>query len=209
VPTPRVGRVDPGHSDEFRGALDRRWTAVRSPAVTVSGGRLVWPTEAADLTGAGNDAGLLLRDAPAGDYTVETRLALPLGVDTVRNYQQAGLVVYDTDDEFLRFTAVAIWNTRVTEFGTEQVVAGRPAYGSMLVGPPGDTTWLRLTHRRDAAGEHVYRAAVSTDGRTWTWGGSWTLPAGATPRIGLVSHGANPADPPATARFDYFRVSRP
>jgi arabinan endo-1,5-alpha-L-arabinosidase len=209
VPTPRIGGVDPRYSDEFRGALEPRWTAVRAPAVSVSGGRLSWTTEAADLTGTGNDAGLLLRAAPAGDYTVETKLTLPLGEDTVRNYQQAGLVVYNSDDDFLRFTAVAIWNTRTTEFGKEQVYAGQPSYGSMLVGPPADTTWLRLSHRTGAAGEHVYRAAVSTDGRTWTWGGSWTLPAGSTPRIGLVSHGANPADPPATAQFDYFRVSRP
>jgi arabinan endo-1,5-alpha-L-arabinosidase len=54
---------------------------------------------------------------------------------------------------------------------------------------------------------------VSTDGVHWIWGGTWTLPAGTTPRIGLVSHGAGgPAAeqvPPATAAFDYFRVTRP
>jgi len=108
---------------------------------------------------------------------------------------------------------VAIWNTRATEFGKEQVYAGQPAYGSMLVAPPADTTWLRLAHRVNAAGEHTYRAGVSTDGVEWIWGGVWTLPAGSTPRIGLVSHGAGgPAAeqvPPATAAFDYFHVLRP
>ena len=167
---------------------------------------LVWPTQAGDLTGAGNDASVLLRDAPPGDYTVETKVTIDLGVDTVRNYQQAGLVVYSGDDEFLRFSHVAIWNTRATEFGKEQVYAGQPAYGSMLVAPPADTTWLRLTHRVVATtGEHTYRASVSTDGKHWTWGGVWTLPAGAEPRIGLVSHGGVGA----TAEFDYFRVHRP
>jgi hypothetical protein len=31
------------------------------------------------------------------------------------------------------------------------------------------------------------------------------MPAGSTPRIGLVSHGGTGA----TAQFDYFRVTRP
>jgi len=114
-------------------------------------------------------------------------------------------VVYENDDSFLRLTHVAIWNTRTTEYGKEQIEAGRPAYGSMLVAPPADTTWLRLTHRTSPTGEHTYRASVSTDGVHWIWGGVWTLPAGTDARIGLVSHGGVGA----TARFDYFRVLRP
>ena len=216
APTPQVGPVDPAYSDEFTGGLEPEWTWVRQPAELprVVNGQLVWPTERADLTGTANNASVLLRDAPAGAYTVETKLTIDLGVDSVRNFQQAGLIVYNNDDDFLRFTHVAIWNTRTTEFGKEQVYAGQPAYGSMLVAPPADTTWLRLSHRVLAAtGEHAYRAAVSTDGVHWIWGGTWTLPAGTTPRIGLVSHGAGgPAAeqvPPATAAFDYFRVTRP
>jgi arabinan endo-1,5-alpha-L-arabinosidase len=205
VADPRVGRIR--SADEFSTGIGPGWTWVREPAAppAVTGGALVWPTQTADLTGTGNDASVLLRDTPAGDWTAETKVSLDLGEQTVRNYQQAGLVVYSGDDEFLRLTAVAIWNTRTTEYGKETVFAGQPSYGSMLVAPPADTTWLRLRHTRTATGEHAYRAAVSTDGRTWTWGGTWTLPAGSTARVGLVSHGANPADPPATARFDYLR----
>ena len=221
APVPQVGPVAPQYSDEFTGGLEPQWEWVREPtgqnglyAPTVQDGQLRWPTQRADLTGDSDNASVLLRDAPAGDYTVETKVTLPLGVNDVRNFQQAGLVVYVNDDDFLRFTHVAIWNTRTTEYGKEQVFAGRPAYGSMLVAPPSDTTWLRLSHRVFAAtGEHAYRAAVSTDGENWIWGGTWTLPAGSTPRIGLVSHGAGgPAAeqvPPATAVFDYFRVTRP
>jgi hypothetical protein len=41
-------------------------------------------------------------------------------------------------------------------------------------------------------------------------GGTWTLPKGTTPRIGLISLGKqDPNDASATARFDYFRVYRP
>jgi hypothetical protein len=148
---------------------------------------------------------VLTRAAPSGDYVVETKLTIDLGVDTVRNFQQAGLVVYAGDDDFARLSHVAIWNTRQIEFGREIPYAGRLSYGGMVEGPPADTTWLRLAHTV-VGGEHRYRAGWSTDGRNWHWGGVWTFPGGMTPRIGLVSHGGN--DPQATALFDYVRVYR-
>ena len=123
----------------------------------------------------------------------------------MRNFQQAGLIVYAGDDDFARLSHVAIWNTRQIEFGREIPYAGRLSYGGMVEGPPADTTWLRLAHTV-VAGEHRYRAGYSSDGRHWTWGGVWTFGAGTAPRIGLVSHGGD--DPQATAEFDYFRVYR-
>jgi len=210
VPDPRVGRLAPAYSDEFSGgAPGAGWTWVRQdPDAQVVGGVLRWPTQAADLVGTGNDAGLLLREAPAGAYTVEVKVTIDLGVDTVRNFQQAGLVAYVNDDEWLRLSHVAIWNTRQNEFGKETLYAGRTQFGGMVLGPPADTTWLRLSHRLDPmTGEHEYRAATSRDGRRWTWGGVWTLPAGTSPRIGLVAHGGD--TPQATAEFDYVRVYRP
>ena len=206
VPVPQAGRVLV--QDDFSGTtLDSAWQWVREdPAATVGGGTLNWPTEPADLVGTANNAGVLLRDAPAGDYLVETKVTLDLGVDTVRNFEQAGLIAYQSDDSFVRLGDVAIWNTRQVEFGKEMPFAGSTSYGGTLLGPPATTTWLRLAHRvNPATGEHLFRAASSPDGVHWTWGGTWTLPAGPTPRIGLVSHGGNV--PPVTAAFDYFRVS--
>jgi len=202
--------LDPAASDEFEGALGAGWSWVRQdPAATVSAGALAWPTQRADLVGTGNTAGLLLRDAPDGSWAVETKLSIDLGVETVRNYQQAGLVVYAGDDLFTRLSHVAIWNTRQVEFGKEMPYADRLSYGGTIVGPPADTTWLRITHRVDPAnGEHELRAWSSRDGSTWVRGGVWTLPAGADLRVGLVSHGANDTDPQATARFDWFRTYR-
>ncbi|MGN9813516.1 family 43 glycosylhydrolase [Micromonospora sp. BQ11] len=208
VPQPRVGAPLPAYSDEFTDGLDADWAWVREdPAATVSGGSLNWPVQGADLTGTGNTAGVLLRDAPAGDYVVETKVTLDLGEETVRNYQQAGLVAYVDDDRFARLAQVAIWNTRQVEYGYELPFAGRPVYGGNIVGTPATTTWLRLAHRVDpATGEHEFRAGSSRDGRNWTWGGVWTFPADTTPRIGLVAHGG--AEPPVTAQFDYLRFYR-
>ncbi|WP_199510523.1 family 43 glycosylhydrolase [Nucisporomicrobium flavum] len=205
---PRPGRPLPAYSDEFRTAAPG-WTWVRpDPAVTISAGQLRWPVQDADLTGTSNNAGVLLRTPPPGSWIAETKLTLPLGEDTVRNYQQAGLIAYAGDDQFARLSAVAIWNTRQVEFGHEIPYAGSTSYGGTIAGTPGlTTTWLRLAHHVDPRnGEHEYRAGVSRDGRTWTWGGVWTLPADTTPRIGLVAHGG--ATPAVTASFDYLRFSR-
>ncbi|MFI7490129.1 family 43 glycosylhydrolase [Micromonospora echinaurantiaca] len=208
VPEPRAGALLAGWSDEFTDGLDPAWSWVRpDPAATVSGGALRWPTQAADLVGTGNTASVLLRDAPAGDYVVETKVTLDLGEETVRNYQQAGLVAYVDDDRFARLAQVAIWNTRQVEYGYELPFAGQPVYGGNIVGTPATTTWLRLAHRVDpVTGEHEFRAGSSRDGEHWTWGGVWTFPADTTPRIGLVAHGG--AQPPVTAAFDYLRFHR-
>ncbi len=208
---PEVGAISEAHSDEFDdAALEPEWEWVREPAGEESGGAYRWPTQEGDIVGTGNNASLLLRDAPEGDYTVETKLTIDLGVDTVRNFQQGGMIAYVNDDHWTRLSHVAIWNTRQTEFGKEMPFAGGLSFGGMLIGPPADTTYLRLSHRVDPDnGEHEFRAATRREGGSWIWGGTWTLPAGTEPQIGLLSLGKAPNDPAAMSEFDYFRVYRP
>ncbi len=204
VVQPTTGRLLSG--DEFTGSLDSGWSWVRRNAdAQVRGGHLDWPVEAADLTEASNSAGVLLRKAPSGSYVAETKLTLDLGTETERNYQQAGLVAYRSDDDFARLSSVAIWNTRQTEFGRELAAdaGGAPIFGGAIVGTPAPTVWLRLAHTTTTSGEHRYRAGTSRDGKNWTWGAVWTFAKGADPKIGLVAHGGN--NPPVTAAFDYLR----
>ena len=209
VAVPQTGRRLA--SEEFSSEELTGWSWVREDAaVTVSDGRLRWPVEDADLVGdgstsGGNDAGVLLHAAPsAGDWIAETKVKLDLGVDDVRNYQQAGIVAYRSDDDFARLSTVAIWNTRQTEFGRELPTAdGRLSYGGSTIGTPSPTVWLRLAHHRSSAGEDQYRAGTSRDGKAWTWGAVWSFTPGVTPRIGLVAHGGS--SPAVTASFDYVR----
>jgi arabinan endo-1,5-alpha-L-arabinosidase len=204
---PAVGRVDPALSDEFDGnELEPQWSWVRAAQGEVVDGVFRWPTQDGDLYKRTNDASVLLRPAPRGRYTVETKLAIDLGVNTVRNHQQAGLVAYVHDDLNIRLDHSAIFNTRQTEFGKEMPFRGRLSYGAMAVGSPRPVTWLRMSHRVDPdSGKHELRAGSSRDGVHWTWGGTWTLPPGRAPRVGLVSMGGTGA----TAEFEYFRAMRP
>ncbi|MFG1704341.1 family 43 glycosylhydrolase [Nonomuraea sp. M3C6] len=205
APVPRPGALL--DADEFD-RPDGAWQWVRQdPAARVSGGALRWPVQGSDLVGEANTASVLLRTPPPGDYVAETKVTLDLGEDTVRNYQQAGLVAYVSDDDFARLSQVAIWNTRQVEYGRELPFAARLSYGGNIVGPPAKTTWLRLAHHVDpVSGEHEFRAGSSRDGRTWTWGGVWTFGKNTSPRIGLVAHGG--AQPAVEAEFDYVRFYR-
>jgi len=197
-------------SDEFNGgSLRSGWTWVRpDSSATVTGGALRWQVQDKDLVGTGNNASVLLRSPGNGDWTAETKVTIDLGTNEIRNFQQGGLIAYVNDDLFTRLSHVAIFNTRQTEFGKEMPYAGRLSYGGTIVGPPAATTWLRLTHRLDPRnGEHELRAWSSRNGRTWTKGGVWTLPAGTNVRVGLIAHGRQQGAT-ATAQFDYFRLYR-
>lgn len=210
---PLPNRLDTSASDEFNGSAPKAgWSWAndrRDAAATVTSGVLRWPVEDADLVGDGNNASVLLRqvsdDVP---WTIETKLTIDLGVDAIRNYQQGGLIAYVNDDLFTRFSHVAIWNTRQTEFGKEMPYAGRTSYGGTIVGPPAETTYLRITHRVDPKnGEHELRAWSRQPGKSWVKGGLWTLPAGSDIKVGLISHGRQTGER-ATSRFDYFRLYR-
>ncbi len=193
-------------SEDFADADLEGWEWVREDtAARVEDGALVWPLTGADLVGAGGSGGLLLREAPEGDWIVETKLTLDLGETEVRNFQQAGLIVHADDDNFLRLGHVAIWNTRQVEFGKETLQDGFLSWGGHTSGPPADTTWLRLHHTTNDAGEHLYRSAFSTDGESWRWGATWTLPAGSDARVGLYTGGG--AQPETEAIFDYVRFT--
>ena len=211
VPVPQPGRTT--WQDDFGSGLADGWSWIRQdPAASVAGGKLVWPVGTTDLVGRANTSPLLLRDAPAGDrWMLETKLHLELGENDIRNYQQAGVMIHRGDDDFIRLGHVAGWATRWTEFGRELVARpsdGATSFGGAAIGVPKDDTWMRIAYHRNAAGEHVYRAGTSNDGKKWVWGASWVIPAGPAPKIGLYSHGdQTPAAPDAVAQFDYFKLS--
>lgn len=218
VPDPALGRPLPAYSDDFDGtgrpeANDAAWSWVRgaSATATESGGGLVWPTQAAELYNGTNTASVLVRDAPPGDFTVETKLRF----DGTASSQQAGIVLYENDDRYFKLvhSVLPLSNGggavfQQTEFAKE---AERPTTtppmavfnGPMFGGPAAPTTWLRLAYHHDAAHHETdVRMASSTDGTHWTWGGTWSMPQKGALRIGLVSMNRTGA----TATFDYVHT---
>ncbi len=212
--TDECGRdTDNPDTDRF----DARYTFLRQPAnsqydfVTKNGNCYFrFLTQNADLFENSNNAPVLLRDAPNGNFTVETRVQLNLPPDYSNlAFRQAGLVLYENDDEYIKLTHVGIFNTRQTEFAKEQLrpVADGSRYGNTVVGPPAYTTYLRIVRRvNSTTGLQTYTAYTRQEGRPWVRGGTWThnLQSDAL-RIGLVAMGGDGR----TADFDYVRVYQP
>ncbi|MEV5749157.1 family 43 glycosylhydrolase [Actinoallomurus sp. NPDC052308] len=221
VPEPAPGALLPAYSDEFDGTTvpgttgGSPWQWVRGPAagITMTDGTLSWPSQDGDLYLGDNRASVLLRDAPAGDYTVETKIRFAPD----RPAQQAGIVLYENDDRWFKMvhSALPLQNgngavLQVSEFGKEgeqptttppTAVANAPMFG----GPTADTMWLRLSYHADVThDENEVRAATSRDGEHWVQNGVWTLPIKGRLRIGLVSMNT----PGAVARFDYLHTYR-
>jgi arabinan endo-1,5-alpha-L-arabinosidase len=192
--------------DEFDGTMDGQWSWVREPAgaqFRMTANAFEFDTQAADLFVDSNNASVLLRDLPEGDWVAETRVKLNLPAEgCCFNYVQAGLVVYGDDDNFLKLVHVSIWETRQTEWAKEEapVPDGYPRYGNTVVTAPGEWTYLRIA-RFERFGAVHYQAYVSRDGETWNRGGVWTHELG-SPSLGLVSMGGSGF----TAEFDYVRI---
>lgn len=209
-PAPLVpGRTLPAYSDDFEDGIDKGWTWVREPDPATYGaeaGALRWETQAGDLAREDNTASVLSRPEPTGDHVVETRVQLDLPPEgCCQNFVQAGLVLYDNDDRYLKLVHVSIWETRQTEWAKE-VPPGAPEfprYGNGVVGPPGDTTGLRVVVER-LPGPDRYTAFTRSDGDPWVRGGVWRHDLGDDARIGLVSMGGEGY----TARFLDVRTSR-
>jgi arabinan endo-1,5-alpha-L-arabinosidase len=201
-----VGRRLDAYSDEFRGtALKPRWRWVRKPSAAtyaVHDDRFHFDTQPGDLYVDSNTASVLTERAPSGDYLVQTKVELDVPAESCcHNYVQAGLVVYGSDDSFVKLAHASIWETRQTEWATEvpTAPAAYPRYGNTVVGPPADQTWLRIVKRGDR-----YRAYTSQDGQHWVRGGVWVNNTIDQPRIGLVSMGGAGF----TGRFSHVRVHR-
>jgi arabinan endo-1,5-alpha-L-arabinosidase len=210
VADPEVGKVT--GTESFDGSLadveDRGWTLQgKDPGMKVSGGKLSFPLTDHDVGGdpdQAKGAPLLLHDAPDGDWVMDADMHLDVGQDTVRDFQQAGLIVYGDDDQFVRLSSVALGTSRVMEFYKRDDADGEVVGGGHQDGPTAKDMTLRIMRTHNDDGEQIYRSAFSTDGgKTWKWGMTWTLPEGTDVQVGLQAGGG--AKPATNAVFDEVR----
>jgi arabinan endo-1,5-alpha-L-arabinosidase len=197
-------------SDEFEdGRADAPWSWIRGPGTGTQRmpGHLGLDTDAGDIAEGSNNAPVLVRPAPAGDFMIETKFTFDVPLEGIFNFRQAGIAMYQDDDRFVRAAHVSIWRTRQAEWAKEVPTPLGPAgqrYGNTVLGAvsrPGimpAVTWLRIVKR----GQY-YTAYSSIDGRSWVRGGTWThrlenLKIGVFALSGAGSH----------AEFDYVRTYR-
>ena len=163
---------------------------------------------------------MLVRDAPAGDYVVETKVRLrPAGRGLLLQLRpgRAGRLrrrrqLHQADGRLdLGDPADGVREGA----GRPCPRAGAATATPSSVRPADDWTYLRIVVERltgaSSRGRRRHRrytAYTSQDGKTWVRGGVWTHSLGDDAQIGLVSMGAtDQVTSPITAEFDYVRVS--
>jgi cytochrome c len=118
-------------------------------------------------------------------------------------YQQGGLICYDDDDNYIKFTC----EFNNVKGGDMDLVLVRetessPEHDRVTVPADSKKIWLRLTHRK---GNYEY--ASSTDGKKWTVHGVRTWAREKTPaKIGILAKNGGTDAPQVDVCFEDFRM---
>jgi cytochrome c len=206
--TPDDTAVTPGPNDEFDGtSLDQcRWSVVRPDAerMRVRDGNLELDTTPGDVYGEsdGGPKNFVLQAQPEGDWTVETKIDAS-ALD--RRYQQAGLIAYVDDDNYVKFDFLA---TNQPGSPVTRNFEIRSEIGDVVQNPQPNSAALAggVWHLRLAKEGSTFTGSYSADGQTWTAMPSLTnAVVASSARLGVFTLGAE-ATTNATVKFDYFRV---
>ena len=185
---------------DFASELGDGWTWTReNPAtwsLTSRPGFLTIELEYGDLWSnwTNNCRNLLLRNAPSGDFAIETHLETQL----VANINQALIVLYQDDENYLRYGMV---NTQGTTWINCVHEMGAVPQPQTFAHHPVQSVYLRI--------EKIGTSAVmrySDDGLSWTY--FQTIPnLNFNPvKIGIVAFDGSEAGSNSVAWYDYFRV---
>ena len=187
--------------DEFNGALDSEWSWVREDpenwSLTALPGALQINV-AGGYVSEETNPNLLLRPAPEGDFQIQTQLIFR----PTRNYQFAGLIIYEDSSNFLQAGRSYCDSTGCAGSGLSMDL-----YINGDVIPPDfgqsyrefDPLLLRLSRQGDS-----YTFEASTNGKVWFLIGKHTSEMNPL-QIGLVT-GQRMRGENLPATFEYFEV---
>ncbi|WP_082369426.1 DUF1349 domain-containing protein [Arthrobacter sp. ERGS1:01] len=156
-----------------------RWAAVNKDTVTLKAGvNGLWATQNAAVN-------ILRQDVPAvGD----TDAVVKLSGATKSQYEEAGLILYADDDNYVALERKHANGSPVLALVTE--AAGQPNENTQVAAPPAADVWLKISRTGNA-----YTASYSTDGTAFTVIGSITNAAvGNNGRVGVLAAGTSTGD---------------
>jgi arabinan endo-1,5-alpha-L-arabinosidase len=233
---PVPGHILPAYSQDFdTTTLKPQWSWVNEDAANWSlasdRGTLTIDGQAGQFYQTEHTGqNVLLEQAPPGNFIMQTRVAL----DPTQSYQQAGLVLWQDEDTWMKLVAESNSGNDVTEWGKQTDVtspypgfkcgSGYPAntcpvYGSGFLEVPGFSPAARSPHGAGPAcrGKWAYlrlvksgdlvTAFTSLNGLLWTPGATYNLQgfsSSAPLDIGVLASAAGAA--PIPAHFSYVHV---
>jgi beta-glucosidase len=194
-------------SDSFNGSdVGPQWTWIRQDPANehVGDGSLTITPETGDLAGTTNTAKNILVQPALGDWVMQTKLTLNSPPHAAT--QQAGVIAYQDDDNYLKFDwEFSSGAARLSET-TEDSLSGAPVTQVLTTLPTaglvnGDTVWLRMVKSGPR-----YTTYYSTDGtnfvQLYNVGASLS-----NVKVGLFSFNGAGTSNDLTASFDDFQVT--
>jgi regulation of enolase protein 1 (concanavalin A-like superfamily) len=202
--------------EPFTGKLRLNWKVVRPDdkyvSLTKNKGKLTITTQRgtihADETARKEPKAknLYLLDNPLATDTSFVVTTCISGFTPKQNYQQAALICYNDDDNYVKFSYEFNWEknagqsfclVRETKAVSQQDRIDAPAGIKKL--------WLRLTRRKD-----LYEFATSTNGRDFTVHGEKAWQEKAPAKIGILAKNGGPAGvPEVDVCFEQFHLRAP
>ena len=192
-------------TDDFDGALAPDWSWVdEDPThwnLKDTQGALRIITQGQSLYNADKPKNLLLRDAPASDFEIITKVTF----NPQNNFQQAAVLMYQDEDNFVLLNRGFCNHCLGTGNGIflDNEINGKagvdPGYRTAT---SLQTAWLKL--RKEGTN---YIGFYSADGQTWNELGRVENPMRPT-KVGITANNSNadPSVPQIPADFDFFTV---
>ena len=121
-------------------------------------------------------------------------------------YQQAGLICYDDDDNYLKFGYEFCWPKGAGHtFTCVREIAAKSNFDVADAKPGITKYWLRIIKRGNK-----YQYAYSYDGEDYVTVGEQTWGDGKPKKLGLLAkNGGNPDVPELECQFDFFQLQCP
>lgn len=208
-PAPPLEEVPPKIvRDDFSDKYELDWEIRNADQTHVSlkknAGSLTITTQPGGFYGASKSyKNLFLTANPVAENGDLEVTACVIGFDPKANYQQAGLLCMDDEDNYVKWTYE--WN----EARGQQVLAliretsGTPASHTYVYEiPKGKNLWLRLTKLDDR-----YAYSSSADGKDFKVHGALSWGDGAPAWLGLKAGNSTDTAPEIDAVFDYFEAT--
>jgi regulation of enolase protein 1 (concanavalin A-like superfamily) len=200
-PTAPAATLQPGSDNFSSSVLGPQWNWVREDSAKWSlasaPGSMRITAQSGDLFTTTNTAkNILLQDAPTGDFTITTKLTFPAKPSS--NNQQAGLVIYQDDDNYVKLVR-GYFNGNAFEFDKEVA-------GAFTASSTADTIAATTVYLKVVKNGNVYTGYYSTDGTTYTQVGTTQFTSFTSIKVGLIANLGGTGTTEINADFDDFNI---
>jgi regulation of enolase protein 1 (concanavalin A-like superfamily) len=202
-PEPDVNLVE-----KFDGKMSLKWQVLREDvkrhSLKTNKGKLTITTQKgtihaeADRTAPkAKNLFLLKNPVEKGDFEVSVCVS---GFTPAQYYQQGGLICYDDDDNYVKFTYEYNGGMGKPDLVLVREVGAKSQH-DRAEAPDGKTVWLRLTRRGEK-----YEFASSGDGKKWVVHGERVWREKGPPKVGLIAKNGGVDAPEVDVCFESFRL---